>query len=200
MSELVTQQPLILASSSNVRQHVLKTLGLQFDVIPSQCDEADIKHRLSQASHHELAATLAASKALVVSEDHPEHFVIAADQLCVLGEHLFDKPGDHDAAVSQLRKLRGKTHQQIAACCIAKEGQILWATEDVAFLTMRYLSDRSLEAYLQADKPYQSCGSYHYEGLAKWLFSEVKGCDSTVLGLPMQPLINALLDLEIVSL
>ncbi|KTC97844.1 Maf family protein [Legionella erythra] len=199
MSELLTQQPLILASSSMPRQQLLLSLGLQFTTIPSHCNEAQLKQMASPTTHTELAATLAASKALIVSEDNPEHFVIAADQLCVLGNTLFDKPEHHDGAVSQLRKLRGKTHQQIAACCIAKEGEILWATQDVAFLTMRNLSDRAIEAYLLTDKPYQSCGAYHYEGRGKWLFSEVKGSDSTILGLPVQPLINALLQHRIVT-
>ncbi|KTD48553.1 Maf-like protein [Legionella rubrilucens] len=199
MSELLTQQPLILASSSMSRQQLLQSLGLQFAVIPSHCNEEQIKKLSSQSSHSELAATLAASKALMVSEDHPEHFVIGADQLCVLKDKSFDKPENHETAVTQLRRLRGKTHQQISACCLAKEGQIVWAAQDIAFLTMRNLSDRTIEAYLLSDQPYQSCGAYHYEGLGKWLFSDVRGSDSTIMGLPLQPLIEALLQHRIIT-
>lgn len=200
MSDFITQQPLILASASKSRQQLLRALGLQFDQIPSRCDEDAIKGMSMACTASELAASLAASKALVVSEDYPEHFVLGADQLCVLGEQYFDKPGNHEVAKTQLRKLSGHTHQQISACCIVKGGTILWAFQDIALLTMRPLSDRAIEAYLLAEKPYQSCGAYHYEGQAKWLFTQVQGSDSTIQGLPIQFLIQGLLKTGAITL
>ncbi|KTD61550.1 Maf family protein [Legionella spiritensis] len=200
MSEFITQQPLILASASQSRQRLLQTLGLRFEVVPSFCDEEQIKRRSQHSTHSELAAELAAAKALLISEEYPKHYVIAADQLCVFGDTVFDKPGDHQEAVRHLRTLRGKTHQQISACCIARRSEIIWSVQDVASLTMRHLSDQAIEAYLLADQPYQSCGAYHYEGKAKWLFSEVTGSDSTIQGLPVQLLIQALIEHRIVTL
>lgn len=200
MSDFITQQPLILASASQSRQQLLQAMGLKFAIIPSHCDEERIKKLSQNLSPVELAATLAASKALLVSEDYPEHFVIGADQLCLMGDIIFGKPGNHEVAVKHLRQLSGHKHQQISACCIAKEGKIIWATQDIATLTMRQLNDRTIEAYLHADRPYASCGAYHYEGLAKWLFAEVIGSESTIQGLPIQPLIQAFIELDIISL
>ncbi|RAP34744.1 septum formation protein Maf [Legionella quinlivanii] len=194
------QKPIILASGSRARQELLRSLGLDFRVIPSNCDEEEIKQSFPFQNFIELARQLARSKALSVSEANPSSYVIAADQLCVLGQQILDKPGGHETAVIHLKLLRGKQHSQISACCIAFAGKIIWEAQDSALLTVKNLSEQAIQNYLQHDKPYQSCGAYHYEGRAKWLFSEVIGSDSTIQGLPLMALTNALIDLGIVSL
>jgi septum formation protein len=199
VSQFLTQEPLILASGSKARQQLLEALGLRFDVILSHCDEEAIKRQSTHQTYQELALELAIAKALVVSEERPEHYVIAADQLCVLEGRIFDKPGNHQVAKQHLSQLSGRTHEQISACCLAKEGQIVWSAHDTALLTMRHLSERTIEAYLLCDKPYQSCGAYHYEGAARWLFERVTGHDSTIQGLPLTLLIQALMDLRVVT-
>ena len=132
-------------------QKLLHSLDLQFEVIPSGVDEEQIKNEGHIPTFTELAKTLAAAKALFVSQNYPHHFVIAADQLCVFEGQYFDKPGTHANAINQLRKLSGKTHQQIAATCIAKAGQIIWQSQETATLTMRDISDYTIEIYLQLD-------------------------------------------------
>lgn len=201
MSSFLKQhKPLILASGSKVRQQLLQSLGLKFDVIPSGSDEAQLKQLYKNQTPIQLASKLAADKGLIVSRLYPDSFVIAADQLCVMDGQYFDKPGTHQVAVSHLKQLRGKTHQQISAYCIAKAGELLWQEQDSATLCMQPLSDRAIENYLYTDKPYQSCGAYNYEGKAKWLFEQVDGSDSTIQGLPLIPLVCALQSLMIVTL
>lgn len=200
MSRFISQQPLILASASKSRMMLLSSLGLTFEVIPANCDESLIKKNFPiSGSLLDMASLIACSKALEVSQHYPDPFVIAADQLCVIGDKYLDKPLTHTTAFSHLRLLSGKTHQQIAALCIAKGGQIVWQHHDIATLTMQELSEETIEAYLQTVKPYQSCGAYHYEGLAKWLFKEVQGSDSTIQGLPLLPLAQALIELKAIN-
>ena len=83
MSDFLQQQPIILASGSPVRSKLLRSLGIEFSVIPSHCDEDAIKASFHSENIIDLGYTLAASKALEVSQQHPEHFIIAADQLCL---------------------------------------------------------------------------------------------------------------------
>lgn len=199
MSKLLQQHPLILASSSRIRFKLLTTLGLDFQVIPSNCNEDEIKISKNFNSTLELGFTLASNKALEVSHRYPEHFVIAADQLCVIGKKILDKPLNHQTAIEHLNLLNGKKHQQIACLCIAKNSKILWQFHDIAYLTLHYLNDSTIEHYLQAEKPYHSCGAYQYESLGKWLFKEVKGNEDTILGLPLVPLANALISLGAVQ-
>ncbi|MFJ1268307.1 nucleoside triphosphate pyrophosphatase [Legionella lytica] len=192
MSNFFQQQPIILASGSSIRSKLLQSLGLEFTVIPSQCDEEVLKESFAKENTLELGYALAAHKALDVSQHYSEHFIIAADQLCLLGNILLNKPLDHQTAITQLSLLSDQTHQQISCLCIAKNNQILWQHHEVADLTMHPLNKQSIEAYLLSEKPYHSCGSYHYENQGKWLFQEVKGNEDTILGLPLFPLTQAL--------
>lgn len=199
MSKFIQQQEIILASASAIRGRLLESLGLEFSSIPSDCDEEAIKNQFATQDWPKLGFALAEAKAKIVSQAHPNAFVIAADQLCVLDNQLFDKPLKHEIALKQLQALSGKTHRQIACLVIAKEGEILWRFQDEARLTMQELSPTTIEAYLKKEKPYHSCGSFQYETEGKWLFREVEGHVETILGLPLLPLTQALFKLGAVS-
>lgn len=200
MSKFFSQKPIILASASRSRQILLESLGLKFDVIPSNCDETSLKENMKHLSQVEMAEYLAVEKALSISRLYPDKVVIGADQLCVLNDRIFDKPGSHETAILHLRELSGKTHQQISACCLAQHGEISWQGSDIAYLTLHHLTDTTIERYLRAEQPYQSCGAYHFEGHAKWLFSNVLGSESTIQGLPLILLVNALQQIGAVSI
>lgn len=200
MSDFIKQHhPLILASGSKIRFQLLQTLGVTFTVVASHCDEDVIKAAYCEADVLTLGYQLAAAKALAVSAFYPDHFIIAADQLCVIDNLILDKPGNHTTAIKHLNLLSGQTHQQIACLCIAYQNNIVWQHQDTAHLTMRSLSKDSIEHYLKYDTPYHSCGAYQYETAGKWLFQQVHGNEDTILGLPLLPLSNALIDLNIIS-
>lgn len=199
MSDFLHQHPIILASNSSIRKKLLQSLGIKFSVIPAQCDEEALKYSFNSQNKVDLGYFLAANKALDVSQRYPEHFIIAADQLCLVGETILNKPLNHQTAIEHLSLLSGQKHQQIACLCIAKNNKILWQHHEVASLTLHYLSKHTIEAYLLSEKPYQSCGAYQYETQGKWLFQHVQGNEDTILGLPLVPLTNALKKLGAVS-
>ncbi|MGL5741730.1 MAG: Maf family protein [Legionella sp.] len=199
MSKLLQQQPIVLASGSSIRSKLMQSLGIEFAVIPSHCDEEAIKASFQSENVIALGYALAASKALEVSQRHPEHYIIAADQICLFGHTLLNKPLNHPTAMEHLRLLNGKTHQQIACLCIAKNNEILWQHHETAHLTLHHLSEKTIEAYVHAEQPYQSCGAYHFEAQGKWLFKEIRGSEDTILGLPLFPLVGALMKLQAVS-
>ena len=84
---------LIHASGSAARRDMLKAAGLIFDVIPANIDEAAIRGAIldatSEAEAADIASVLAAEKARLVSEAHPEALVIGADQFLALGGKIF---------------------------------------------------------------------------------------------------------------
>lgn len=184
--------PLVLASGSAVRAQMLKAAGLSFSVAPSSVDEDAIKHEMKGAAPTELAAALARAKALDVAQHYPDHLTIGADQLCVLGAQVFDKPGSVNRAVEQLQQLAGHAHRQYSAVCLARGQELVWQQVAHAELTMRPLSVAEIEAYVAADQPLKSCGAYCYELLGRHLFARVEGTDDVIKGLPMQALIFAL--------
>ncbi|EHL32875.1 Maf family protein [Legionella drancourtii] len=199
MSKFLHQQPIILASGSAIRRKLLQSLGLEFSVVPSTCDEEAVKESFHSNNKIDLGYALAASKALEVSQRYPEQFIIAADQICLIGQTLLNKPLNHQTAIAQLSLLSGQQHQQIACLCIAQNNELLWQHHEIANVTLRHLSKQSIEAYLLSETPYQSCGAYQYETQGKWLFKEVNGCEDTILGLPLLPLTAALVNLGVVQ-
>lgn len=193
MSDFLQQKNIILASGSKARAELLRRLGLRFTVHCSDVDEEAVKNAHPDHPPEALGLALANAKALAVSAQYQNHWVIAGDQLCVMGNRIFDKPGTHTRAVEQLRSLAGQDHWQYSAACLAYNGNILWQDVERATLRLRPLTDSAIEQYLKSETPYQSCGSYHYEDKGRWLFERVKGSDACIQGLPLQSLCNALL-------
>ena len=229
MTIITHHTPIVLASGSAIRAQMLKGCGLQFSVAPSNVDEEEIKRDwalgIRDSGSHEpakaddpmhrarserafvenntfggLAAALAKAKALNVSPAYPEHFTIGADQLCVQENRIFDKPETRSAALAQLQQLQGSEHRQISAVCIARGDEVVWEHHEAATLTMRGLNDAEIDAYITADDPLKSCGSYKYESLGKHLFAQVDGADSVIKGLPLQALIAQLHKMGAISL
>jgi septum formation protein len=61
------------------------------------------------------------------------------------------------------------------------------------YLTMRAdLSDDELERYVATGEGRQCAGGYQVEALGVLLFSQIEGCWTNVLGLPMPALVTAL--------
>lgn len=200
MSNFIHQKSIILASASKNRYQLLASTGIDFSVHSADIDEQAIKESYANETPVQIAERLSVQKALVVSKKFSNKYVIASDQLCSCENKRFDKPLTHERALRQLLQLQGKTHQQICAMAIAYQGCVIWSEQDIAVLTMKQLSVETLDAYLKQDKPYHSCGAYHFEQSGKWLFESVDGSETSIQGLALLPLLKALSDLEIVSL
>lgn len=192
--------PLILASGSAIRQQMLREVGLNFSVIPSGVDEEALKPTLAHLPVAQKAIALAKAKALWVSERNPEALTIGADQICALGETIFDKPGSYEKAEAQLAMLAGKTHTQTNGLVIAKGSEILWEHTSIATLTVRPLTPQEIKRYVAADAPLSSCGAYKLESLGRHLFSHIDGDHDVVKGLALVPLLTELHRMGAISL
>ncbi|MEA2883757.1 MAG: nucleoside triphosphate pyrophosphatase [Bradyrhizobium sp.] len=187
-------QPLILASKSPARQALLRSAGLSFEVIPADLDERAIELASGRAGPGKVAGLLAREKALAVSLQHRNRFVVGADQTLALGEQRFSKPATRAEAVRQLQALAGRTHELHSAVAIAREGKQLWSDIAIARMTMRPLDDVAISGYLDAagEAVTTSVGAYQLEGLGVHLFEQIDGDHFTILGLPLLPLLEFL--------
>lgn len=197
---LLQHAPIILASGSTIRQQMLKAVGLTFSVEPSGVDEDALKATHKNATIPELSLHLARAKTLSVAARHPDAYTIGADQLCVLGDAIFSKPGSYERAEASLRTLSGKTHQQHCGVVLARGERIVWEQAAVANLTMRTLRDAEIKAYVAADAPLSSCGAYKFEALGRHLFAAIEGDHDVIQGLALVPLLNALHEQRAITL
>ncbi len=120
--------------------------------------------------------------------------MVGADQTLALGRARFTKPADREAAREQLRTLSGRTHTLHSAVAVARDGRVVFSHVDTARLTMRPLSERFVEAYLDAggSSVTHSVGGYQLEGLGSHLFERIEGDYFTILGLPLFALLGFL--------
>ena len=188
----------VLASTSAARAMLLRGAGLDVEAVAPGIDEDDRKRALRRAGidGEALAVSLAGEKARSVAGRAAGRPVIGADQVLVLGDAVFDKPADRAAAAAQLRALSGRWHMLASAVCVVEAGRPAWRNTGRARLRVRRLGDRFIESYLEriGAEALRGPGAYRVEGLGIQLFEAIEGCHSTILGLPLLPLLAHLRD------
>ena len=176
-------RPLVLGSTSRYRKELLNRLGLPYEVASPEVDETPLAGEAPAV----LAQRLALAKAHAVAKQFPSAVVIGSDQVADLHGEPLGKPGTHERAVAQLRRMRGQTvvfQTAVAVVCQATG----FAQSDLAAVRVQFrdLSDAEIETYLQREKPYDCAGSANSEGLGIALLSSIENDDPTALiGLPL---------------
>ncbi len=187
MVSITSSKPIILASASPIRKLMLEKVGIAFSVHPANIDEDVLKSK--DLPPEKLSQMLAEQKAMVVSNDYPDHLVIGSDQVCALQQILVNKSSSEPEAHASLMQLQGNSHHQHSGAALVYNNTILWSGYESAALTMRPLSADEIDAYIAHDNPIGCAGSYKYESLGKHQFSSVNGPTDAILGLPLQPLL-----------
>ena len=185
----------VLASTSAIRQAVLRGAGLEFEAVSPGVDEDSIKASLMAegVSPRDIADALAEAKAVKVSRRRPG-LVIGADQTLDLDGRLYDKAATVDEARERLREMRGKTHKLHCGMVVARDGTPIWREVVTTTLQMRPFTDDYLEGYLQRNAPgiLSSVGCYQLEGEGVQLFDRIEGDYFAILGLSLIPLLDLL--------
>jgi septum formation protein len=190
----LSRDPLVLASRSTARRAMLEAAGIPIEIVIADIDERGIESRAAPPNASEAAQLLAREKAKAIATRLPGRFVVGADQTLALGRARFTKPADRAAAYEQLRTLSGRTHELHSAVAVGRDGRIIFTHVDIAKLSMRALSDRFLDNYLDVagNAIRHSVGGYQLERLGAQLFERIEGDYFTILGLPLLPLLTFL--------
>ncbi len=186
----VATDPLILASKSQIRKTLLEQAGLRPQIHVPNFDERQFERDYVIAPDNR-AQTLADQKALAESRLYPKAWVIGADQTLECEGEIFSKPVDRRNAAQQLSRLAGRTHVLKSGVAVARGGEIVFQAAPEARLTMRALSAKEIETYLDLALPdcLQSVGAYQLEGVGQHLFERVEGRHSVILGLAVEDLL-----------
>jgi septum formation protein len=197
---------LVLASESPRRKELLATLGIDFETIPSEIEEA-IEVGMAPG---EVAVELAASKATTVKDRLLAGFapdqkqaqaerlvILGADTVVVLGSDILGKPSSQEDAAAMLSRLSGKVHEVFTGIAVlafdhqTKEVRLKKDCERT-LVTMRKLNPAEIAAYVATDEPMDKAGAYAVQGAAAAFVEKIEGCVSTVIGLPMTKTVNLL--------
>jgi septum formation protein len=176
------KQKLILASTSPRRHGLLQQIGLECDVMPSRYEE-DMGLRLKPSR---LAMTLAKGKALDVAKRVKKGVVIGVDTFLVLGRKKIGKPKDKDDAKRILRMISNKTLKVYSGVAIIDAETMRELVDyEVTKIKMRRLSELDIKHYISTKEPLDKAGAIAIQGMGAIFISEIKGCYSNVIGLPL---------------
>ncbi len=189
----VGKSQIVLASSSAIRQALLRNAGVQVLVKPPGLDERDILARAGVQTARQASALLAKRKALAITWG-PQDLVIGCDQVLEFEGRVLSKVQSMEEAAQRLHAMAGKTHYLTGACVLAQDGRIVWQHQNRAAMQMRPLDREAIATYLQQAGPQilSSVGCYQIEALGIHLMERMQGSYFSILGLPLLPLLNAL--------
>ena len=178
----MNQSPVILASGSPRRKFLLKQIGLDFQVIPSDIHE-DYSISLPPKDFAEYIAKL---KAHSVATQFPDRLVIGADTIVVFNNKILGKPSSKKEGTEMLSRLSGKTHTVITGVCLELKDQKICETfSEETRVTFQHLSENEIQDYIEIYSPLDKAGSYGIQDWFSVCVKKVNGCYYNVVGFPL---------------
>ncbi|MBY0359319.1 MAG: Maf family protein [Candidatus Obscuribacterales bacterium] len=174
---------IVLASASPRRLDLLSSLGLRFDVVPSDVDEnidltdpAEFVRQLSLVKAEAVAAQLTNGPALV----------LGADTIVVLKDQILGKPTSRENAFAMLSSLSGNCHQVFTGVSLLESnGSRRKTLHRVSNVYFRPLNPDEIRHYINTDEPMDKAGSYALQGLGSSFVEKIDGCYTNIIGLPV---------------
>jgi septum formation protein len=180
---------LILASKSPRRYELLKQMGLDFEVIPSNVMEG-FAQKESPQDH---VIRLAEAKARDVAGGYPDRWVIAADTVVIINGSILGKPKNREDAMEMLRRLSGQEHWVLTGFSVShlEKGKSDKETIQTA-VKVKTLIPAEMEWYVQTGEPFDKAGGYAIQGIGSFMIESIRGSYTNVVGLPLCELIQML--------
>lgn len=175
----------ILASKSPRRQELLRSLGMNFEVLINDGDE----NYPDNLKCEEIPVFLAELKAGHFTNILKENdLLITADTIVWFNGEVLGKPANQDEAIKILQKLSGHEHQVISGVCLTSilKQKSFYSVSNVRF---KKLSLPEIKYYVAECKPFDKAGAY---GIQEWIgyigITHIEGSFYNVMGLPVQQL------------
>jgi septum formation protein len=183
---------IVLASASPARLAMLRSAGVEPEVIVSHVDESVVD------SHDpaELAGTLARMKAEAVAATvtaDTTTIVIGCDSVLAFEGEIMGKPAGADDARDRWRRMRGRSGVLHTGHCLIDvgSGKRSAATSGTTVHFAR-LADEEIDAYVATGEPMHVAGAFTIDGLGGAFVTRIEGDHGTVIGLSL-PLLRDLL-------
>jgi septum formation protein len=185
---------IVLASASPRRLELLGSTGIAFRVIPSTVDEPPAEGGETPGGY---ALRMARLKARDVALAHPGSWVLAADTVVAVGDHILGKPVDVEDAKRMLAMLSGREHTVVSGCVlVGPTGETAWEEAPASRVTFAELSEEAIAAYVATGEPMDKAGGYAIQGLGAFMIARVEGSYTNVVGLPVAEVLRELLQVK----
>jgi septum formation protein len=204
MIDIPAGMRLVLASASPRRSELLRSVGLEFDVIPADIDESARPGELPTDYVERLSGEKAA---LVAGRTDADVIVVAADTTVDVDGQILEKPSDDADARRMLALLSGRRHlvhtgvtvrrfvdtsfgvrsvrtgrsiaEQVVETVVVETAVVETAVE---FVT---LTPELVDWYVATGEPFGKAGAYAIQGAGGALVRRLDGSVTNVIGLPL---------------
>ena len=184
---------IILASASPRRAELLKQIGLDFQVCPSDLLET-VATSTSPAG---VVEELALKKAQTVGRRFNRGLIIGADTVVAINRKIIGKPENNRHAIEILSQLSGNHHEVVTGVSLLdleKERQIVWSERTLVHF--RKLRESEILEYVSSHDVSDKAGAYGIQEKAAAFVSRIEGCYFNVVGLPLASLVEKLWELS----
>ncbi len=183
----------ILASASPRRREMLRSVGLNFKIIPAHVNEA----YLEGESPRQHVKRLSLEKALTVARKHPDTWVLGADTIVVIDGVILGKPVNRAQAKKMLQKLSGQEHRVFTGFTITRMESKNRVTGVVqSRVKFKNISPDEMSWYIDCDEPYDKAGGYAIQGKGAYFIQAIRGSYTNVIGLPLCEVLETLKKLK----
>ena len=181
---------LILASTSPRRQELLTQMGVSYELLSPDIDEAAIRGKTTK--DRVLAIARAKLEAAVAMQEYTDALpVLAADTTIECDNVEFGKPLNKHDASQILRVLSGRAHRVYTAVVVKAGVEVICDTVTTT-VWFRELSDCDIERYCWTGEPLGKAGAYAIQGKGAMFVKRIDGSYSNVVGLPIFETANLL--------
>lgn len=186
----------VLASGSPSRLQILRSAGVAPVVDPAAVDEDAIIAALRDrgAAPGDIVQALAKAKAEEVAQRWPGDVILGGDSMLLIDGELQGKPKTVEATIARWQQQRGKTAELLSGHHLAspRGTKTFLSSTKVLFA---HASDADIRAYAQTGEPLQCAGAFTLEALGGWFIDRIEGDPSSVIGLSLPALREALYSL-----
>ena len=174
---------LILASGSPRRAALLKQIGFDFDIIPSEVHENLDGYK----SPVKLVTSLSMRKAKNVAKKIKRGIIVGADTVVVLDGKQLGKPCDEEEAKDMLRQLSNNEHYVYTGFTLLHmPSRRSISNYEVTRVKFRELSKDEIDAYVKSGSCLDKAGAYGIQDDFGAVFVErIDGCYYNVMGFPL---------------
>jgi len=173
---------IILASKSPRRKEILNDIFKDLKVIKPTYREKIKKNQ----SPEELCINMAKQKALSISKDYPDSYIIGADTIIYINNKILGKPKNKSEAKKYLELLSNKSHEVFTGVSlINKNKKINTEFFDKTIVYFNKIESKEISFYISRYRPYDKAGSYGIQDWSKVFIKKIDGCFYNVVGFPL---------------
>jgi septum formation protein len=179
---------MILCSQSQTRAKLLKSVGIKFTQKSCDFDEESIK--TTDPYEFVTLASYGKFKACIECFDDD---IVTADTVVTDGREILRKAKSREEARDILLKQSGREIRIITSMWVRFEKQIFSRVDETIYEFEKF-DEKDLENYLNSDEWQGKAGACMVEGFCKKYIKNVKGYESTAMGLCVEELLKIIGD------